>query len=34
VANVQRAGVEKLSRLVTRKSAERILEHLGGNSKI
>jgi excinuclease ABC subunit C len=34
VANVQRAGVEKLSRLVTRKSAERILEHLGGNAKI
>jgi excinuclease ABC subunit C len=29
VANVQRAGVEKLSQLVTRKSAEKILEHLG-----
>jgi excinuclease ABC subunit C len=33
VANVQRAGVEKLSRLVTRKSAEKILEHLGSSSK-
>jgi excinuclease ABC subunit C len=28
VANVQRAGVEGLSRVITRKSAERILEHL------
>ena len=34
VANVQRAGVEKLSRLVTRKSAEKILEHLAGSSKV
>ena len=33
VANVQRAGVEKLSQLVTRKSAEKILEHLGSVSK-
>jgi excinuclease ABC subunit C len=33
VANVQRAGVEKLSQLVTRKSAEKILEHLGSISK-
>src|SRR6266404_4751910 len=33
VANVQRAGVEKLSQLVTRKSAERILEHLESVSK-
>ena len=33
VANLQRAGVEKLSRLVTRKNAEKILEHLGGVSK-
>jgi excinuclease ABC subunit C len=33
VANVQRAGVEKLSRLVTRKSAEKILDHLGSVSK-
>ncbi len=33
VANVQRAGVEKLSRLVTRKSAEKILEHLGSVSR-
>jgi len=34
VANVQRAGVEKLSQLVTRKNAERIIEHLEGNAKI
>ena len=33
VANLQRAGVEKLSQLVTRKSAEKILEHLGSVSK-
>ena len=33
VANLQRAGVEKLSRLVTRKNAEKILEHLGSVSK-
>src|SRR5712664_3564725 len=33
VANIQRAGVEKLSQLVTRKSAEKILEHLGSVSK-
>src|SRR6266446_1643490 len=33
VANVQRAGVEKLSGLVTRKNAEKILEYLGGVSK-
>src|SRR5713226_5166695 len=33
VANLQRAGVDKLSRLVTRKSAEKILEHLGSASK-
>ena len=33
VANLQRAGVEKLSRLVTRKNAEKILEHLGSGSK-
>jgi len=33
-ANVQRAGVEKLSQLVTRKNAERIIEHLEGNAKI
>jgi excinuclease ABC subunit C len=33
VANVQRAGVEKLSQLVTRKSAEKILEHLGSVSR-
>src|SRR5882672_8777119 len=33
VANVQRAGVEKLSQLVTRKSAEKILEHLGSVSE-
>jgi excinuclease ABC subunit C len=29
VANIQRAGVEKLSRMVARKSAEKILAHLG-----
>jgi excinuclease ABC subunit C len=29
VANIQRAGVEELSRVVARKSAEKILEHLG-----
>jgi len=34
VANVQRAGVEKLRQLVTRKNAERIIEHLEGNAKI
>jgi excinuclease ABC subunit C len=28
VANLQRAGVEKLSRVITRKSAEKILAHL------
>ncbi len=33
VANVQRAGVEKLSGLVTRKNAEKILEYLGSVSK-
>jgi excinuclease ABC subunit C len=33
VANLQRAGVARLSRLVTRKSAEKILEHLGSVSK-
>jgi excinuclease ABC subunit C len=32
VANVQRAGVEGLSRVVTRKSAEKILAHLSGES--
>src|SRR5712664_1921831 len=29
VANIQRAGLEKLSTLISRKSAERILNHLG-----
>jgi len=33
VANVQRAGMEKLSQLVTRKSAQKILDHLGSVSK-
>jgi excinuclease ABC subunit C len=33
VANVQRAGLEKLSRLVPRKSAEKILEHLESSPK-
>jgi excinuclease ABC subunit C len=32
VANIQRAGVEELSRVVARKSAEKILEHFGANS--
>jgi excinuclease ABC subunit C len=32
VANIQRAGVVELSRVVARKSAEKILEHLGANS--
>jgi excinuclease ABC subunit C len=32
VANIQRAGVEKLSRVVARKSAEKILAHLGAAS--
>ena len=32
VANVQRAGVERLSRVVTRKSAEKILAHLNGET--
>jgi excinuclease ABC subunit C len=32
VANIQRAGVDKLSRVVARKSAEKILAHLGGES--
>jgi excinuclease ABC subunit C len=30
IANIQRAGVEKLSSVVSRKSAEKILAHLGG----
>jgi excinuclease ABC subunit C len=30
VANIQRAGIEKLSSIVPRKSAEKILEHLEG----
>jgi excinuclease ABC subunit C len=30
IANIQRAGVEKLSSVVSRKSAEKILVHLGG----
>jgi excinuclease ABC subunit C len=30
IANIQRAGVEKLSSVVPRKSAEKILAHLGG----
>ena len=33
VANIQRAGLEKLSILISRKSAERILNHLG-DSKV
>jgi excinuclease ABC subunit C len=33
VANIQRAGLEKLGRLVTRRSAEKILEHLESDSK-
>jgi excinuclease ABC subunit C len=33
VANVQRAGVEKLSQLVSRKSAEKILEYLESGPK-
>jgi len=33
VANIQRAGVEKLSNVVSRKSAEKILNHLGGATK-
>jgi excinuclease ABC subunit C len=32
VANIQRAGVDKLSSVVSRKSAERILTHLGGSA--
>jgi excinuclease ABC subunit C len=32
IANVQRAGVEGLSRVITRKSAEKILAHLKANS--
>jgi excinuclease ABC subunit C len=32
VANVQRAGVEGLSRVITRKSAEKILAHLTGEA--
>jgi excinuclease ABC subunit C len=32
VANIQRAGVEKLSRVVSRKSAEKILSQLGGSA--
>ena len=30
MANLQRAGVEGLSRVITRKSAEKILAHLSG----
>jgi excinuclease ABC subunit C len=33
VANIQRAGVEKLSNVVSRKSAEKILNQLGGATK-
>jgi len=33
VANIQRASVEKLSSVVSRKSAERILSQLGGGAK-
>ncbi len=33
VANLQRAGVEGLSRVVTRKSAEKILAHLGAETR-
>lgn len=33
VANIQRAGVEKLSRVVARKSAEKILAHLGAETR-
>jgi excinuclease ABC subunit C len=33
VANIQRAGVEKLSNVVSRKSAEKILNRLGGTTK-
>ena len=33
VANIQRAGVDKLSSVISRKSAEKILEHLGGPSE-
>jgi excinuclease ABC subunit C len=32
VANIQRAGIEKLCSVVPRKSAERILAHLGGSA--
>jgi excinuclease ABC subunit C len=32
VANIQRVGVEKLSRVISRKSAEKILAHLGAPS--
>jgi len=32
VANIQRAGIEKLSSVVPRKSAEKILAHLGGSA--
>lgn len=31
IANIQRAGLEKLSSVVSRKSAEKILAHLGGD---
>ena len=33
VANIQRAGLDKLSSVISRKSAEKILEHLGGPSE-
>jgi excinuclease UvrABC nuclease subunit len=32
VANIQRAGVEKLSRVVSRKSAQKILSQLGASA--
>src|SRR5258708_8860812 len=32
VANIQRAGLEKLSSVISRKSAERILAHLGAST--
>jgi excinuclease ABC subunit C len=31
IANIQRAGLEKLSSVVPRKSAEKILAHLGSD---
>jgi excinuclease ABC subunit C len=34
IANIQRAGLEKVGSVIPRRSAERILAHLGGTSSV